>query len=309
MGIFSLIFGKWRRKKARGLLQQGLKYAKIRRFKEAAESYKQAAANDPEYSIAYLNQGLALQDHYNEHIQDFSDADRLTIFVEIRDLLSKALELDDSLVSGWRCLGHVNRRLGLFVQAESAFISLQEATEGDPHLEKEIQDQLIQLKPLAEKARIIDRAVRLASEKDIAIDTLREFWETFEPIANEEDSDSRVEWAAGVLCRKLQDDEKAIGYFSKCVSQASQHTDAHRELASIYMKQGDMNQALQSSLKAYRTDPANPGLVCNVGVCYLSLGDLQEAEEFIRMARDMDSSSPIIREAWSALETAQAGSV
>jgi alkylhydroperoxidase/carboxymuconolactone decarboxylase family protein YurZ len=41
-----------------------------------------------------------------------------------------------------------------------------------------------------------------------------------------------------------------------------------------------------------------------VGVCYLSMGELNEAEEFIEMAKNMDRSDPIILDAWHALEEA-----
>ena len=89
------------------------------------------------------------------------------------------------------------------------------------------------------------------------------------------------------------------------MEQSPQYTDAHRELATIYLQLGKLDAALKNSLAAYKTDPANPGLVCNVGVCYLSLGQLTEAEEYIHMAKDMDRDDPIIVNAWDALQEQQ----
>ena len=49
-----------------------------------------------------------------------------------------------------------------------------------------------------------------------------------------------------------------------------------------------MDVALKHSMAAYGEDPSNAGLVCNVGVCHLGLGHLDQAEEFLTIARDLD---------------------
>jgi tetratricopeptide (TPR) repeat protein len=306
MGIIRLIFGKWRRKKARMFLRDGLKLTQKRRYEAAADAYGRAADADPDYAIAYLNQALALQDLYNQRLGQLEEPERLEIYVQIRQLLLQSLELDDSLAAGWRCLGHVCRRLGFFCQAESAFLRLTELAGEESLHDTEIKKEMSEIAPLAERERLVDTAVRVASEIEASEETVTELWDAFEKIAeNHEAATDRIYWAAGVLCRKLKDRDRSITYFEKCLEQSPQYTDAHRELATIYLQLGKLDAALKNSLAAYKTDPANPGLVCNVGVCYLSLGQLTEAEEYIHMAKDMDRDDPIIVNAWDALQEQQ----
>ena len=57
-------------------------------------------------------------------------------------------------------------------------------------------------------------------------------------------------------------------------------------------------------MAAYRLDPLDAGLVCNVGVCHLALGDLAQAREFIVLAAAMAPEDPIVIRAAAALNLA-----
>ena len=80
---------------------------------------------------------------------------------------------------------------------------------------------------------------------------------------------------------------------AELVERAPRHLDARRELATLFMKAGDARAALEHSVEAYREDPSNAALICNVGVCHLSLGDLAQAEEFLKMAIDLAPENEI----------------
>ena len=58
-------------------------------------------------------------------------------------------------------------------------------------------------------------------------------------------------------------------------------------------------------MSAYRLDPIDPGLVCNVGVCHLAAGDVVGAREFIDLARQMAPKDPIVVRALTALVDAE----
>ena len=81
--------------------------------------------------------------------------------------------------------------------------------------------------------------------------------------------------------------------------------DALKELASVCMEDGDLARALSASIDAYREQPSDAGLVCNVGVCHLGLGDVEKAEEYIDLAWRLEPMDPIVLRAKDALAKAR----
>ena len=71
------------------------------------------------------------------------------------------------------------------------------------------------------------------------------------------------------------------------------------------MEDGDLARALSASIDAYREMPSDAGLVCNVGVCHLGLGDVDKAEEYIDLAWRLEPKDPIVLRAKDALAKAR----
>ncbi|MBM4280470.1 MAG: hypothetical protein FJ137_06825 [Deltaproteobacteria bacterium] len=106
---------------------------------------------------------------------------------------------------------------------------------------------------------------------------------------------------AGALARKTGDLARARALLDDAVRHDKHDLEAWRELATVCMTTGDLNAALAASLAAYREDPVDAGLVCNVGVCHLALGDRAQAAEFFELAYGMAPDDPIIGRAVAAL--------
>lgn len=283
-------------------LMRGVELAQRERFEEALSAYRRALELYEEFGLAYLNQALALQDLYNRDSSQLDAGDRSSRLTEIEESLERAVELEPELLVAWRHLAHVRRRLGDFIRAEQAFEHLVEvAPEDFPHLD-EAKRELRHVAVLAERQRTLQHAVELAVADESEVEEMRAAVEQVEPLLIHPETPDQAFWATGVLLRRLDDLGGAREMFEACVERAPRHLDARRELATICMHAGDMGEALEHSMEAYREDPSNPALVCNVGVCYLGLDDLGSAEEFLRMARDIAPDNEIVRRAWEALE-------
>lgn len=290
-------------------LSVGVAHAQKGRFEEALLAYRRAREADPSYALAHLNEALALQDLYNAGSADLDDDERRERLGAIREALESALSLDDTLLVGWRALGHVSRRLGDYVRAEEAFQALISLAPDDfPHLE-EARRELRAVTPRAERQRVLKSAFDLALEREAEAAQMREAFERIEPLLPHPEVHEDAFWAAGVLLRRLGDPARAREMLESCLARAPRHLRAHRELATLCMQAGDAKAALEHSLEAYREDPSNPALLSNVGVCHLTLGDFTQAEEFLRMALGLAPDDPIVQRAWAAFESARAQSV
>jgi tetratricopeptide (TPR) repeat protein len=288
-------------------LARGVQLAMHERFEEALAMYESAITLDPDYALAYLNHALALQDLYNRASADLEADERRERLRQIRDSLERAVELDEELWVAWRSLAHVSNRLADFVGAEEAFVRIvSRAPEDFPHHE-EAEQELKAVEQKAERQRTLERAIQLAVDPDAELEDLREVVEQVQPLLIHPETPDDAFWATGVLLRRLEDIEGAREMFEACVERAPRHLDARRELATIFMKAGEHREALEHSVEAYREDPSNPALICNVGVCHLTLGELEQAEEYLQMAHDLAPENEIVRRAREALTEARAG--
>jgi tetratricopeptide (TPR) repeat protein len=282
-------------------LARGVALAHKGQLEGALEAYREAQQAHPDEPLAWLNEGLALQDLYNRRSSDLEDEERAERLRAIEAAAATAVRLDPGQVIGWRTLGHVARRLGDYVRAEESFREvISRADDGFPHLE-EAERELKSVSARAERQRIFRRAVALALHRDADLTDARELMETLQPLLLHPEAPTAGFWAAGVLMRRLEDKATARELFEVCVERSPRHLDARRELATLCMQAGDVDKALEHSLEAYREDPSNPALVCNVGVCHLALGNLAQAEEFLHMARGLAPNDPIVQRALSAL--------
>lgn len=307
MSWLKKIFGKPSKEEAARRVSEGVVLARQGKLQDALVAYRDALRLDPGSAVAHLNEALALQDLYNLESARLGAEDRGERLREICDALERALALDPGLIAAWRSLGHVSRRLARYTRAEEAFEKLLEIAPADfPHRE-EAERELKVISVRAERERVLERAVALAVGKEPRLEEVRETLEKVRPLLVHQDVPGEAFWAAGVLARRLDDKAGARELFEACLERDERHAHARRELATLCIQAGEVQLALSHSLVAYREDPSDPALVCNVGVCHLSLGDLEQAEEYLRMARDMSPSDPIVQRAWTALQSTRAG--
>lgn len=151
---------------------------------------------------------------------------------------------------------------------------------------------------------------RLAQARVAAAEVLIRVAERYgeDPLPGVEDLDDGIFTLAGLLLRKAGLLEEAASHFRRAVEEDRKDLEAWKNLATVVQASGDMKGALQAATSAFKLAPSDAGLVCNVGVCHLALGDLEEAAEFIAIAKGLAPKDPIIAKASAALAAAQRAS-
>lgn len=305
MGWLKKLLGKAGRERAAALVAEGVSEAHAGRLEEAAARYAAAVDADPDYALAHLNLALARMDLYNAASTTLSAEDRRARLLEIESSLERALALDASLLGGWRCLGHVAARLGHDPRAEEAFTHLLEvAPEDFPH-RAEARASLAEVAPRARRARAVEDVLRLAMDEEAPSDALQSGIDGLAPFVDDPELPLAAHAARGALLRRLGRSDEAQAAYEACLAKDAGHVEARRALATLHLQAGDLKRALEHSVEAYRADPNDAGLVCNVGVCWLGLGDVEKAAEYIEIARGLAPKDPIVQRAWSALEAAR----
>lgn len=303
MGWFRKLLGKPSPEDSAQRVADGVVLARQGKSEQALMAYREAIRLDPANAVAHLNAALAQQDIFNRDLAHFDEETQKQKLLEIRESLDRALELEPESHIAWRIAAYVARKEGRVLEAMEAFERTLEHAPEEFTYREEVEEALAQVRPLAERERILGRAMDLAACNDIVQEESAKALTDLEAHLEAEEALADWFWAAGVLARHLGDAERAKAHFAGCLDMEKHHSHAHRELATLYMRSGQLNEALHHSLEAYREDPSNPALVCNVGVCYLEVGDLDQAGEYLHLARDMDPGDPIVGralETWSA---------
>ena len=303
MSWFKKLIGKPSPAESAQRVADGVILARRGKSEQALLAYQEAIRLDPGNAVAHLNAALAQQDIFNRDLGHFEEEAQKQKLLEIQQSLDKALALAPESHIAWRVAAYVARKQGHVVEALDAFErTLEFAPEGFEHRD-EVEQALQQVRPLAERERILRRAMDVAARNDVVPQESAEALTNLETHLEAAEAKPDWFWAAGVLSRHVGNAEQAKKHFALCLEMERHHSHAHRELATLYMRDGQLEQALHHSLEAYREDPSNPALVCNVGVCFLEVGDLEQAGEYLHLARDMAPSDPIIGraiETWSA---------
>ncbi|MBI5497512.1 MAG: tetratricopeptide repeat protein [Deltaproteobacteria bacterium] len=305
-GFLKRLFGMRDPRRAANLVAEGVVAARAGDLPAALACYQKALSADDTYPLAHLNVALALQDLYNADREGLTEADSTGRFALMADHLRRALELDPRLTPGLRALGHVERALGNYVEARDAFARYLEAADAqDPHRER-VEQMLVEV---TDKALLLEHArVGLAvaehaadSDENARADALQRLAAVME----REPARAELHWAVGVLKRAGKDLPGAVASLQKALEVDPACVPAHKELAGLYFHGNNAAAALPHARASFDADPTNAAVVCNLGVCHLALGQLEQAAEFVFLARDLSPKDPIIVDAVRAVEEAQ----
>lgn len=300
-------------RRAANLVADGVVKARNGDTAGALRAYREAIAADEGYALGHLNIALALQDQFNDLRAGLSDEEQVAALQQMDAALKKACSLDASLMPAWRARGYVARALGDFVDARLAFSTYLAGTdEKDPHRERlsaafaEVNDKAALQEALQSGLAMVENAAT-ASASEIAEAEARLLF-----VTQKEPERAQPWWALGVLKRRdtsVPAQKKAQEYLERALEADRQFIPAHKELSSLHFLAGAPEKALPHARAAYEADPASSALVCNLGVCHLAMGQLDEAREFITLARNMAGRDAIVMDAYKALEEAlrQAG--
>lgn len=288
------------RKKAERLVTEGYVHFREGRLDEALSRYEAARKADQGLAVAHLDAGLCRLDLFNRDAARLDEASREAMLLTAAEALEAAVALDPKAWRGWRALAHVRERRAQWAPAEDAWAKV---VAHAPEDGTERADAKRAAGALANKATA-DRARRraLAAFKDgVSADEQRQAAQALLPHLEERDIVPRARALAGTLLRRAGDLAAARPLLEGAVADDKHDVEALRELASVCIALGDLPAALTASLEAYRQLPTDAGLVCNVGVCHLGLGSVEEAAEYIDIAHRLDPKDAIIQRAKEAL--------
>ena len=304
-GLLRFLFSGWCQQRADGLVSDGVVAAESGKLAHAMELYQQALSWAPQHVLARSNMGLSLMDEYNSNFEAWDRHRRSAHLNLTLDNLEEAIELGANRVAVWRATGHVRWRLSQFRGAAEAFeqtLSLLEDLEGDTHdAVSELEGHLSELQPLVERGSVAEDP-RWIDEGPHPT-SLHQALSTLEELQPAELEEVLFLWMRAFKLQ-LENVQEAVALFEQALELGGPHLDAHRELAQLFMAADSPESALEHSVAAYKLQPRNAGLVCNVGVCHLSLGDLKNAKEFIDLAHGMAPENGIIHKAQEALAAA-----
>jgi tetratricopeptide (TPR) repeat protein len=307
------------RKAAEDLCMRGYVAAREGRLDAAQKLYDDAVDADPTLGVASFNAGQTALERYNRDAHSLdADAKRARLG-EAFTHLTRAVDVDADHAPAWRALARVQERLARPADAEAAWARVEKllATQSDgdaadrANARTEARRERERLKPAAAVAVAVAdvRAHIAAVDLDVeaavvAIDAA--------VVAIDAAAAANVVVNAGVmsllgtLARRAKHPQ-ARAFFEAAIAADAHDIDAHKNLATICLEIGELPAALRASQAAYRLDPIDAGLVCNVGVCHLAMveagqGDLGQAREYIALAGQLSPKDPIVQRAMSALD-------
>lgn len=304
-------FGSRNRERATALVTAGFVHAREGRLDEARRSYDAATDADDTLAVAWLNLGLCELDLFNRDATSLDEEARADVLERAAASLEKALALDDAAFVGWRALARVEERRGSWARADEAWqkVAATAPKDGNVVADANKARKAIARRAAAERAR---RQALAALEPSASDAERHDALAALLPFLEEEDPDvvrvlGRAAALAGSLARKAGERPLARKLLERAVSEDAADVEALRELASICIEDGDLRRALAASIEAYRERPTDAGLVCNVGVCHLGLGDVEQAAEYIELAHRLEPKDPIVLRAREALAQARIG--
>lgn len=288
------------RDKAVRLVTEGYVHFKEGRLDDALHRYDAGRKADPGLAVAHLDAGLCRLDLYNRDAARLDEAGRDQLQAAALEALEVAVRLEPTAWRGWRALANVRERRGEWAAAEDAWLRVVATApeEGSERGDAKRAAGALAHKAAADRAR---RRALLALKDAVSAAEQQEAASGLSTFLDERELIPRARALAGTLLRRAGELSGARPLLEGAVSEDPHDLEALRELASVCLAQGDLKAALAASLHAYRAESTDAGLVCNVGVCHLGLGALEEAAEYIEIARRLDPKDPIIQRAQEAL--------
>jgi tetratricopeptide (TPR) repeat protein len=294
-------------RRAAAMVARGVELARAGDVRGALRAYQDAVDADDTYALGHLNVALALQDLFNDERASLDPEEHDARLAEMAAALRRSSELDPGLAPAHRALGFVERAARRFPEARDAFRAYVElAPDKDPHLER-VNAALEEVTVKAAVAAAIARAVDLAEDVDEVEEALRQEVEVAlrDALVHAPDRADGW-WALGILRRAAGDAVGATEALGKALAADPTLVAAHKELATLHFRARDVTRALPHARAAYESDPTNPALVCNLGVCHLALGDVAEARDYILIAKGLAPKDPIVQDCLRALAEAEA---
>ena len=335
------------RKAAEDLCTRGYVAAREGRLEVAQKLYDDACDADPTLAVGWFNAGQTALERFNRDAAHLDNAGRAERLRTAAAHLSRALDADENHLPSWRALARVHERLGRLDAAFGAWGRV-EACLGTTGLDEHghaidgvrgvadgvadgvsggvsggVDVNAARIEARRERARLKNAAALvvattrvkdlLADVHDVAAAVAAAAVDDLLAARDAADGEPApfVSTQAGALARKAGDVARARELLDGAVASDPRDLEAWRNLATVCLTQADLPAALKASLAAYRLDPVDAGLVCNLGVCHLAAaaaghGSLAQAREYIELAARLAPRDPIVVRAVAALTAHEA---
>lgn len=156
-------------------------------------------------------------------------------------------------------------------------------------VEKEIKEELI------ESLAKIDAHLKFEEGVDLILnERVTEGLELLLTLEDEHDDWWKLLFFIGLGMRFQELYEDAIGYFLKTLLLNSGDIQTMNELGLCYLALGDLEEAEKQYLSAHKLSPENAEIMCNLGIVYLNKGDLDEAQACFKEAKQLNPEDQVI---------------
>jgi tetratricopeptide (TPR) repeat protein len=155
--------------------------------------------------------------------------------------------------------------------------------QNDPIIELEAQAILERIKNVEE----YDRAIELVKEGE-GYDALK----ILIPICSDNPENLDAKFYAAVALRQTENYEKAIMYLNE-LTQYAERPDVYTEIGLNLAALNDFEGSIIYFKKALKITPDDSGIICNIGVCHLSLGEIEEAKKAFGLATRINPKDEI----------------
>ncbi|TDT46095.1 tetratricopeptide repeat protein [Fonticella tunisiensis] len=100
---------------------------------------------------------------------------------------------------------------------------------------------------------------------------------------------------AAVAYRQIGNYEKALLYLNELL-QYGERPEVYSEIGINLAALGDFSQAIEHFRRALKITPDDSGIICNIAVCHLNLGEIEEAKRAFSLATRINPKDEIAKE-------------
>lgn len=136
-----------------------------------------------------------------------------------------------------------------------------------------------------------DRAVELVREGE-GYEALK----TLIPYIEDNPNNLDAIFYTAVAYRQTENYHKAFLYLNELVNLGGERLEVYSEMGLNLAMLGDFEGAVEYFKKALKIMPNEAGVICNIAVCYLNLGNLEEAKKAFGLASRLNPKDEIARE-------------
>lgn len=150
---------------------------------------------------------------------------------------------------------------------------------------------------IAERAEELLERIKSVDKFDEAIELIKgglglDALKILIPIVINDPEHFDAKYYAAVAYRQTENYQKALLYLNELIEFA-ERAEVYTEIALNLAELGRYEDALENLKKALKITPDDTGIICNIGVCQLNLGQLEEALKTFELVHRMDPEDDI----------------